>query len=125
MEGVTAGEVVMDFHENGSNSNVIFKKSKKGDETKQNMNEDDVDVEGNDDEEESTHAKDTKSTPSNTQKIWQHTKTIDLKSDLYKDRWTKIDGKAAICNNCRKISRGCSNSRKCSSNASLGSLICF
>ena len=103
MEGVTAEEVVMDFQDAGNNSNIVFKKFNKAKEVDKSLNEEDVDVEGNEDGEDNIPTKEAKSNPSNAQKIWQHTKTIDLKSDLYKDRWTKIDGKAAICNNCRKI----------------------
>ena len=113
MEGVTAGEVVMDPQESeeGTANETII--STRGTNSAKNQNirteatEDDVDVEMQDAEvdiksfETSRATKNSSST--SAQKIWQHTKTIDLKSDLYKDRWTKIDGKAAICNNCRKV----------------------
>ena len=110
MEGVTAGEVVMDSQpmEDGTtlggpiSVNLMSSRPNKA----QNVAvvDDEIDVEFQDNDLKSFERTETpKQNSSNAQKIWQHTKTIDLKSDLYKDRWTKIDGKAAICNNCRKI----------------------
>ena len=109
MEGITAGEVVMDQQDSedvtGTEAHNVLKFKKANESILSTAADDYVDVEMQDDDvmslEKSKKLK--MSTSSNAQKIWQHTKTIDLKSDLYKDKWTKIDGKAAICNSCRKI----------------------
>ena len=110
MQGVTAGEVVMDSHptEDGATLGSPLSINLMSSRPKKNQNvavvDDEIDVEFEDNDLKSFERSETpKQNTSNAQKIWQHTKTIDLKSDLYKDRWTKIDGKAAICNNCRKI----------------------
>lgn len=110
MEGVTAGEVVMDSQPTedgatlGSPLSINLMSSRPNKNQNVDVVDDEIDVEFQDNDLKSFERSETpKQNTSNAQKIWQHTKTIDLKSDLYKDRWTKIDGKAAICNNCRKI----------------------